>query len=260
MALRVMDCFLCDGRTAMHQAGLALLYLLSEQLLQLESREAALELLCGKELLKNKQFEEKSFIKLALSFDVFVPEEQDSDSDEFEEPENPSKILTTEQFSLLVSWMSRRYQVLSHDMHVVYTTEVDGFNLHRMYEQCHDNWPIAIVIKSAENNVFGAFIADPLEVRCGRYYGTGDSFLFTLTPVPARYGWSRSNRYFLCAEHNQLALGGGSSGGASGYGLVIDDELRYGSSVRCDTFKNEPLNGGKQRFECVALEVISCVD
>lgn len=47
-----------------------------------------------------------------------------------------------------------------------------------------------------------------------------------------------------------------SSGDVPGYGLVIDDELHYGSSIRCGTFDNEPLNAGKEHFECVHLEVI----
>ena len=86
------------------------------------------------------------------------------------------------------------------------------------------------------------------------------------SPVPNKYTWSHTNRYFLCVEQNQLAFGGGYATnlykdngfrGGIGYGLMVDDELHFGTSIRCATFNNEPLNGGKTTFECVAMEIFS---
>ncbi|KAH3757438.1 nuclear receptor coactivator 7 [Pelomyxa schiedti] len=123
-----------------------------------------------------------------------------------------------------------------------------------MYERCQGMAPLVLIIKSADHNVFGAFFADPLCVRISCFYGTGETFLFTVSPIPVKYNWTHSNRYLLYTEQEQLACGGG---GSVGYGLMIDDELHFGTTTRCATFENEPLNGGKEEFECVDIELIA---
>ena len=46
----------------------------------------------------------------------------------------------------------------------------------------------------------------------------------------------------------------------NGYGLTLDEELHFGTTECCDTFQNEPLNGGKTKFECSQVEVLGFVD
>lgn len=56
------------------------------------------------------------------------------------------------------------------------------------------------------------------------YYGTGESFLFKLTPEFGVYRWSRKNDFFMCSNPNWLAVGASDCG----FGLHLD---AYPSSV-----------------------------
>eukprot|EP01105_Mastigella_eilhardi_P026115 TRINITY_DN738_c0_g1_i19.p1 TRINITY_DN738_c0_g1~~TRINITY_DN738_c0_g1_i19.p1 ORF type:complete len:634 (-),score=134.44 TRINITY_DN738_c0_g1_i19:260-2161(-) len=124
-----------------------------------------------------------------------------------EAPYNPSAIATKEQFDLIWQWLPPRYRV--QEPHLIFSTTTDGCSLSRLYTLCEGFCPLIIVVRSAEQNVFGVYISRPLAIRRGRFRGTGEDFLFTLTPTPAKYGWSHQNRYYMLVEHTQLACGGG---------------------------------------------------
>ena len=49
--------------------------------------------------------------------------------------------------------------------------------------------------------------------------------------------------------------------GRQGHAIELDDELRFGESVKCSTYNNFPLSGGvNPAFECAALEMWSFED
>ena len=60
--------------------------------------------------------------------------------------------------------------------------------------------------------VFGAFIASDLAQRHkskGQFFGTGESFLFTLQPTAACHKWKGESSFFLLAQEGELVVGGG---------------------------------------------------
>jgi len=107
--------------------------------------------------------------------------------------------------------------------------------------------------------------------------GTGESFLFSLSPEFHVYKWTKVNDFFQFGENNFISIGGGSAssnamklrkspstnlsrnsssesiGNGSGqYGLWLD--LVAGTSSTCETYLNRPL-GSNQDFEVIVLEL-----
>ncbi len=68
------------------------------------------------------------------------------------------------------------------------------------------------VCPSVRMQVFGAFIASDLSQRHkskGQFFGTGESFLFTLRPTAACHKWTGESSFFLLAQDGELVVGGG---------------------------------------------------
>eukprot|EP01106_Pelomyxa_sp_JSP_P013749 TRINITY_DN4198_c0_g1_i5.p1 TRINITY_DN4198_c0_g1~~TRINITY_DN4198_c0_g1_i5.p1 ORF type:complete len:162 (-),score=18.21 TRINITY_DN4198_c0_g1_i5:279-764(-) len=104
---------------------------------------------------------------------------------------NPSAILSDTQLNDLWKMCPPRYQI--KEPRRLFTSESDGFSLKTMYRNVEDFLPILIVIKSGEANIFGAFIADPVRIRPGKFYGSGETFLFTVAPTVAQYKWRKTD-------------------------------------------------------------------
>lgn len=58
--------------------------------------------------------------------------------------------------------------------------------------------------------VFGGYASEPWEKGRDGYYGDGETFLFTLLPVPNKFPWTEKNSYFQYSNHECLAFGGGT--------------------------------------------------
>lgn len=110
------------------------------------------------------------------------------------------------------------------------------------------------------------------------YFGTGESFVFTLVPDVRCYKWvgtrsaaaaageadgakasgaaavaslSQLPQMFQAADARTLQIGGGGGGAA----IRLDHEFRKCSSRQCDTFASPPLVPTGD-FECATVEVI----
>jgi hypothetical protein len=108
------------------------------------------------------------------------------------------------------------------------------------------------------------------QTKSGQYFGTGETFLFVLSPKVKKYDWvgkqksnespngsqsqiSHSEQLFMSASSRSLCIG---SGGGK-FGLFIDESLTRGESDRCDTFANEPLSSLSNQFNIAVIEVIA---
>eukprot|EP01105_Mastigella_eilhardi_P012712 TRINITY_DN2903_c0_g1_i8.p1 TRINITY_DN2903_c0_g1~~TRINITY_DN2903_c0_g1_i8.p1 ORF type:complete len:393 (-),score=59.12 TRINITY_DN2903_c0_g1_i8:107-1285(-) len=245
LIVRILDCFLCEGEGLFLRAGLALLSTLcdggrTDALLTSMSPvnvpdqgafvRAMFEFDLGneEEEVQQEQPEQPEQRQPAPPPPVQVPTSVPSPSCD---PDNvpqayPSALLTHEQFNQLWRWLPTRCIIMEPVR--LYATVADGFSLGRLYSYCAEWSPLLVIVKSAEKNLFGLFLADPLQVRAGRFSGNGETFLFTLSPNATKYGWTQLNRYYTLVEPTQLACGGGCTAGHSGYGFSIDDELHYG--------------------------------
>jgi len=136
----------------------------------------------------------------------------------------------------------------------LFNSREDGFNLNTLTKRCDDHKPSLLVIKTKQQNVFGAFITfEWNEHSSVQFHGSGEMFLFGLIPHLKKYQWTKENSFFMRVDHNHIMLGGGK-----GCGIWIDDELDHGFSEYCETFKNQPLNLNRD-FQCVAVEVFGFV-
>ena len=117
------------------------------------------------------------------------------------------------------------------------------------YSQSNIQTPCIIIIEDSWGYIFGGFITNAIENK-STYYGTGESFLYTLIPKINKYEWTGNNYLFILSNSNSLAMGGGGSG----YGFCIDDELDTGISNNCDTYNNEQLSSS-EFFKTLNVEI-----
>ncbi|XP_035693537.1 TBC1 domain family member 24-like [Branchiostoma floridae] len=174
-----------------------------------------------------------------------------------------SSILNHTQIHELWCWLPQRFSL--YEPRVVYSSSEDGYHLRNLYQKCADNQPLVLVIKTKNDEIFGAFITESFDYQStGRtkisrsYFGTGEMFLFSLTPVPVRYPWvgvtdgrdlSPSQSMFISADCTSLVIGGGD-----GNGIFLDQDMNRGNTKRCRTFNNEPLCDSGD-FQCLSVEV-----
>jgi len=142
-----------------------------------------------------------------------------------------------------------------------------GFSLERLLELTQREPVTLLFVLSEHNNLFGAFLTRAWAQRLeGRWFGDGDSFLFSLRPKFKVYRWvgvsaadvgqraaadagTSSNR-FQRADSKHLYVGGGSGG----MGLSLAGDFSCTSSVS-ETFANVPLNGEHELFRAKEVEV-----
>ncbi|EKM48308.1 uncharacterized protein PHACADRAFT_155199 [Phanerochaete carnosa HHB-10118-sp] len=143
---------------------------------------------------------------------------------------------------------------------MMYSLDQHGISLNTLYTRCEAHAGGALlVLRDANDAVFGAWMGEGIRMSKGAYYGSGESFLWKLLPEDRLrvYKWTGRNDYVALCEPEYISFGGGDGH----YGLYLDATLSDGSSARCPTFDNEPLCSAGPRqgegvtFECVGLEV-----
>lgn len=159
----------------------------------------------------------------------------------------------TEQFGTIWTFLAPSLRIRKPTK--LFSTDENGFNLETLVSRCGKAAPLIIIIKSMKRNIFGAFIPVPLEKNHSInpiFFGTGETFLFSVFPIPKKYKWTEANQHFCLIESGYLRVGGPERG------LWIDDALDSGNCETCQTFDNQPLNGGTSKFTCLGLEIFTC--
>eukprot|EP01112_Ceratiomyxa_fruticulosa_P016458 TRINITY_DN4981_c0_g1_i1.p1 TRINITY_DN4981_c0_g1~~TRINITY_DN4981_c0_g1_i1.p1 ORF type:complete len:818 (+),score=190.30 TRINITY_DN4981_c0_g1_i1:195-2648(+) len=132
----------------------------------------------------------------------------------------------------------------------LYSTSRHGISINTMYAKLRNKGPVVILIEDANHYVFGGFASESLHTT-QRYYGTGESFLFQLSPNINFYHWTRANDFFILSMDDFISMGGGGTGR---YGFWLDADFLKGSSGACDTF-GSPCLASSDDFECLHLEI-----
>ncbi|CAF3420360.1 unnamed protein product [Rotaria sp. Silwood1] len=95
------------------------------------------------------------------------------------------------------------------------------------------------------------------------WFGTGESFLFTLKPERQVFRWigcqsstkgstKAYEDYFIYGDDERLLLGGSKE--PLNIGLCIQRDLNEGSTRQCDTYANKPLSSN-EHFQIMEIEV-----
>ncbi|KAJ8310486.1 hypothetical protein KUTeg_012351 [Tegillarca granosa] len=158
------------------------------------------------------------------------------------------------------SWLPPRYAVCQPEL--LYTSEEHGTSLMTLYTRAENHEPTLIVIKTTTDEVFGAFCSTYWRDRRHKnknlsYFGTGETFLFTLVPERKKYEWvglhqseiPNTANMFLAGDNSVLTIGGGH-----GEAIQLDANLLHCRTEKCDTFDNNPLCSN-QDFTCKVVEV-----
>ncbi|KAL0894449.1 hypothetical protein ABMA27_013049 [Loxostege sticticalis] len=181
-----------------------------------------------------------------------------------------SQILDQSELFTLWSWLPVR--ITMYQPVLLYTTEEHGCSLTTFYVRVEHHEPTLLMIKTCNNEVFGAYCStrwferNQKDERGNRqaYFGTGETFLFSLYPERAKYPWvgvtgpdgkgedtrlSHGSELFMAADSKMITIGGGD-----GQAIWMDENIRFGKTDRCSTFNNPPLCPSGD-FEIRVLEV-----
>uniref|UniRef100_A0A1B6EBY2 TLDc domain-containing protein n=2 Tax=Clastoptera arizonana TaxID=38151 RepID=A0A1B6EBY2_9HEMI len=174
-----------------------------------------------------------------------------------------SHTLTIRELFTLWSWLPVR--ITMYQPVLLYTTEEHGCSLTTFFVRVEQHEPTLLMIKTCNNEVFGAYCSsrwlerNQKDDRGNRmaYFGTGETFLFSLYPERAKYPWvgmegdsvTHSSELFMAADSKMITIGGGE-----GQAIWMDENIRFGKTDSCSTFNNPPLCNGRD-FEIRVLEV-----
>ena len=177
----------------------------------------------------------------------------------------PGGVITEHLARCLASAFPGRTRLARWDL--AYASRTDGISLRSLLRAGSHRSPSVLAVKDAAGGVFGAFVCEPWRVAT-RYYGTGESFVFTCVPAagaqPATaasgdqaepapgvriFKWSGRNAYFQLGQANALAVGGGGA-----YALKMDDDLAQGLSGPCDTFAS-PCLASTPEYDILHVEL-----
>ncbi|XP_018575683.1 TBC1 domain family member 24 isoform X1 [Anoplophora glabripennis] len=174
-----------------------------------------------------------------------------------------SHTLTIRELLTLWSWLPVR--ITMYQPILLYTTEEHGCSLTTFYVRVEQHEPTLLMIKTCNNEVFGAYCSSrwgERNIKDDRgnrqaYFGTGETFLFSLYPERAKYPWvgmegdkiQHGAELFMAADSKMITIGGGE-----GQAIWMDENIRYGKTDKCATFNNPPLCPSGD-FEIRVLEV-----
>ena len=135
---------------------------------------------------------------------------------------------------------------------LVYSTARHGMSLKTLFRCTDARAPTVMLIRDMKGHVFGSYVSASWQVQ-HRYYGDGETMVFSLHPEPVVFKWDRAsegnNQFFQFGQPDCIALGGGG-----GFAIRIDGDLKFGSSRPSATFRNPTLSSAEE-FMVETLEL-----
>mmetsp|Transcript_58811 Transcript_58811/g.80263 ORF Transcript_58811/g.80263 Transcript_58811/m.80263 type:complete len:340 (+) Transcript_58811:70-1089(+) len=141
---------------------------------------------------------------------------------------------------------------------LLYSTTQHGAQMGTFYHRARKEQRSLMIIQTLDREIFGGFTTTSWHPH-PKYFGTGESFLFTFrrfatahtTSTSIRYfPWTAINNFVMMSTDEYIAMGGG--GGA--FGLLVEDDFARGTTNTCETFQNTPLSS-KEQFEILCFEL-----
>eukprot|EP00397_Hematodinium_sp_SG-2012_P034865 GEMP01037436.1.p1 GENE.GEMP01037436.1~~GEMP01037436.1.p1 ORF type:complete len:430 (+),score=56.65 GEMP01037436.1:101-1390(+) len=155
---------------------------------------------------------------------------------EKEEGGGASQIVSPEMAELITSVLplSSRFCQWS----LAYRPQTHGVSMQTFYRQLADRGPSLLLIRDFNNRVFGGFASESWEPS-GKYFGTGESFVFSFDAAGEFniFPWAARNEFIQFADETMIAMGGGGSAA-----LVVQSDFLRGTSQKCTTFLNPQLS------------------
>ncbi|RHY30145.1 hypothetical protein DYB32_004613, partial [Aphanomyces invadans] len=156
--------------------------------------------------------------------------------------------------TVVPTWLPPALQ-MKH-LSLVYTAEVDGRGLERLYTHCEaaeSPEMLLLVEELATSSIIGVFVSQPLQIQ-PTFFGDHRCFPFVLAPTPHVFKQPTSPthhdtttppaatvlKYMLCLP-TMMSFGVCASSSAAA--LELDEDLMRGKSDESDLFQSPPLVG-----------------
>ncbi|KAM4595138.1 TBC1 domain family member 24-like isoform 1-T1 [Fundulus diaphanus] len=126
-----------------------------------------------------------------------------------------SSVVTGTEMRVIWAWIPERFALFS-PVRLFHIAE-HGRNLSSLYSHVEGHEPVALIVKTMDEEVFGAFLSTDVIERQNHdsqglsYFGTGECFVFTLRPSMERYQRAMINIMTRIASSQQLRAGSSSS-------------------------------------------------
>ena len=136
---------------------------------------------------------------------------------------------------------------------LIYSSQRDGISLQTMLRKSKGRSPTVLLVRDLGKAVFGAYCSEAWRTS-SRYFGTGETFVFTVKPKPMVWHWwwkkmnVQQNDFFMWATSEGIAVGG-----AGAYAIWLDSDLLTGISRTSATFGNDCL-ASEEEFRIGAVE------
>jgi len=144
---------------------------------------------------------------------------------------------------------------------LLYSSQNDGISFNRFCYHVYDRGPTIVLIKekSISSRLFGAYCNDSWK-KSARFYGTANTFLFSLSPEFKIYKATGINQNFMyCNSGSQQFPNGFGFGGQLEYfALFVASDFERGYSKDSTCTFNSPVLSSSENFEVDKVEVWGC--
>lgn len=170
----------------------------------------------------------------------------------------PSNILSLKQFYRL--WMMLPEYCQIRVPKILYWSTEDGYSLSTMYMKCnkyHEKMSVKfcfLIIRTLDNDIFGAFIDSIINKSITKFFGSSESFIFGFYEDKRITHYSENiNQNYWVGGEEYLQIGSGGDGPA----IYLKDSLQEGQTNACETFGNDVLTSDKKHhFKVQSIELI----
>ncbi|KAG1708432.1 hypothetical protein DVH05_025111 [Phytophthora capsici] len=95
-----------------------------------------------------------------------------------------------------------------YDWKLLYSLAQHGCSLHTLLLKVRRSSPTLVVVETATGDTFGGFVSEEWQTSA-KYYGIGESFVFSCNPNFKCYPWSFLNSMIMFSNDECIAMGGG---------------------------------------------------
>ncbi|CAD8112645.1 unnamed protein product [Paramecium primaurelia] len=134
----------------------------------------------------------------------------------------------------------------------LYDIDIDGSSYQNMLQQIRQIFPMLLIIKDFDLNIFGVYISSEIHKYFEGFKGNGETFLFNIDTIKnqiKQFVWTEKNKDFIFCDESGIGIGCGDK-----FGLFIDQSLSFGYSNPCSTFDN-PRFTKDEKFGIKNLEI-----